>query len=71
MVISSLPTSVIDGSSQKRKIDAVADGNVVVIIELQGIIYAIITIEHREGKAEFMKDLTLYSNACLDDIGVC
>lgn len=45
MGILSLPTGIVDGSCKEREIDAVADGNAVVIIKLQGIIYAIITIE--------------------------
>ena len=46
MGILSLPTSVVNGSSKEREIDAVVDGNAIVIIELQSIIYAIVTIEN-------------------------
>jgi len=49
MVILSLPTRVVDCPSKKREIDAVVDGNSVVIVELLRIVCAA-TIEHGRRK---------------------
>lgn len=49
MGILSLPTGVIGGSSQEGKVDTVADRNLVVTVELLGIICAVTISIRFEG----------------------